>query len=102
MAIQQLPQKYQDELRAKWNKFDYDEAFPEDEPVEQVEEDESPTDETDDDRFMRLVDGAKEDPSGEALNCPEVDKGTMVLRQKCENNCNSREGCPSWTKYDKE
>lgn len=101
-AIGFLPEKYQTEIRAKWQKFDYGEPFPGDETVEKVEEAESPTDETDDDRFMRLVDGAEENVSGLALNCPETEKGVRVLKVKCEGNCNSRKECKSWKDYDKE
>ncbi len=103
-AIQHLPQNYQDEIMAKWAGF-YDEPFPGSAPVEKVEEPEAP-DETDDEKFMRLVDGAEK---GEFLGdeaifvkCLNREEEEKPTTKWCIKNCNQRMGCPSWSKYDAE
>lgn len=99
--IPTYPKENQDELRISWKKRFKDEPYPVDVEVEKVEKPEPPTDENDDERFMRLVDGAEETGSGLANNCPEMEEGRKVLRAKCEGNCHSRPGCSSWTDFDK-
>jgi recombination protein RecT len=114
--IPTYPQVNQDEIQIGWGKRFKDEPYPG--PGEQIKEPKTPTgpnanlepetpaDETDEEKFMRLVDGAEKGPflDGEAifvkcLNREEDEKPTVMW---CKKNCKDRENCPTWTEFDKE
>ena len=105
LAIQQLPQKYQDEIYAKWDKFDYGESFPGSAPVEKVEEieeTEDPGQQTQDEKILRLVTGAEFDQGMGQPIIPCRDKKTKVGANWCLQSCEGKGECKPWEKFNAE
>jgi recombination protein RecT len=103
--IPSYPQINQDEIHIGWKKRFKDEIFPGspgsevDAEFEEGKDEKAEEPEDDHQKYLRLVDGAKETTSGPANDCPESD--TQMLRTKCEGNCIARPDCSSWSEYDK-
>ena len=53
-------------------------------------------------RMLSVISGAKRDIAGRVcVPCPNQD-GRAMLADHCQNRCDQREGCPTWTEYDKQ
>ena len=117
-AIPNMEQVYQNEIRASHYKRAKKKGgllegkpYPLDAPKEAFEgPNDNPPDETEteNEKTVRLVEGARLTESGIAIKgCPNSsDEGISVLTDKCDgigmDACKSREGCPNWTEYDKQ
>ena len=108
-AIPNMEEKYQAEIRSKWQGFYPEEPYPLDAPKEEIPDKEphTPPDETEteNETIVRLVEGARLTESGMAVPCPNTNQGISVLRDKCDgigmDVCKSRVKCPTWSEYDK-
>lgn len=64
------------------------------------------TEESEDEKILRMVEGTRMTESGIAIeSCPNSVEGISILITKCEgigmDACESRAGCPNWATYDK-
>ncbi|GAG06492.1 unnamed protein product, partial [marine sediment metagenome] len=94
-AIPGMEEKYQAEIRSKWQGFYPDEPYPLDAPKE-----EAPVEETE-----KAEETDKPDPPT-TLNCPlsyndrpeKNDEGRVSV-DVCDNTCTARENCVAYNKY---
>ena len=112
--IRKMEQKYQDEIKAKWDDFYPGDPYPVDAPKEEATQNSvnsycegmSQKAETETENIIRLVEGARLTESGIAVSCPNTAQGVSVLRDKCDgigmDACESRAGCPTWSEYVKD